>query len=101
MVGEVLGKYHPHGDSAVYAALVRMAQDFSMRCPLVRTSKLVAMQLSIMRPHSILQTGAVLPWSYIALSQQAAQGLIFDVFGYLLKKTVTTGNNMAAIIQIQ
>lgn len=34
-VGEVLGKYHPHGDVAVYDALVRMAQDFSMRFPLV------------------------------------------------------------------
>lgn len=34
-VGEVLGKYHPHGDSAVYDALVRMAQDFSMRYPLI------------------------------------------------------------------
>ncbi|MBI4268572.1 DNA gyrase subunit A [Candidatus Uhrbacteria bacterium] len=35
VVGEVLGKYHPHGDSPVYDALVRMAQDFSMRTPLV------------------------------------------------------------------
>ncbi len=35
VVGEVLGKYHPHGDVAVYDALVRMAQDFSMRAPLV------------------------------------------------------------------
>ncbi|MEO0947176.1 MAG: DNA gyrase subunit A, partial [Cyanobacteria bacterium J06641_5] len=35
VVGEVLGKYHPHGDSAVYDALVRMAQDFSMRDPLI------------------------------------------------------------------
>ena len=35
IVGEVLGKYHPHGDSAVYEAMVRMAQDFSMRYPLV------------------------------------------------------------------
>jgi len=35
VVGEVLGKYHPHGDSSVYEALVRMAQDFSMRYPLV------------------------------------------------------------------
>ncbi|MEM1271178.1 MAG: DNA gyrase subunit A, partial [Bacteroidota bacterium] len=35
IVGEVLGKYHPHGDSAVYDAMVRMAQDFSMRFPLV------------------------------------------------------------------
>jgi DNA gyrase subunit A len=35
VVGEVLGKYHPHGDTAVYDALVRMAQDFSMRTPLI------------------------------------------------------------------
>jgi DNA gyrase subunit A len=35
VVGEVLGKYHPHGDTAVYDALVRMAQDFSMRHPLI------------------------------------------------------------------
>ena len=35
VVGEVLGKYHPHGDTAVYDALVRMAQDFSMRLPLI------------------------------------------------------------------
>lgn len=36
VVGDVLGKYHPHGDSAVYDSLVRLAQDFSMRLPLVR-----------------------------------------------------------------
>src|SRR3990172_8582515 len=36
IVGEVLGKYHPHGDVPVYDALVRLAQDFSMRYPLVR-----------------------------------------------------------------
>ncbi|MEM6676918.1 MAG: DNA gyrase subunit A [Pseudomonadota bacterium] len=35
IVGDVIGKYHPHGDSAVYDALVRMAQDFSMRVPLL------------------------------------------------------------------
>jgi DNA gyrase subunit A len=35
IVGEVLGKYHPHGDSAVYEAMARMAQDFSLRCLLV------------------------------------------------------------------
>ncbi len=35
IVGEVMGKYHPHGDSALYYALVRLAQDFSMRYPLV------------------------------------------------------------------
>jgi len=36
VVGEVLGKYHPHGDMAVYDALVRMAQEFSLRYPLIR-----------------------------------------------------------------
>jgi DNA gyrase subunit A len=35
VVGDVIGKYHPHGDSAVYDTIVRMAQDFSMRYPLV------------------------------------------------------------------
>ncbi|MBN1863079.1 MAG: DNA gyrase subunit A, partial [Dehalococcoidales bacterium] len=35
VVGDVLGKYHPHGDSAVYDAMVRMAQDFSMRHVLI------------------------------------------------------------------
>ena len=35
IVGEVLGKYHPHGDAAVYEALVRMAQDFAMRYTLI------------------------------------------------------------------
>lgn len=36
IVGEVLGKYHPHGDSAVYDSLVRMAQEFSLRYPLIK-----------------------------------------------------------------
>src|SRR3989344_6838268 len=36
VVGEVLGKYHPNGDMAIYDALVRMAQDFTLRYPLVQ-----------------------------------------------------------------
>ncbi|MFA6255412.1 MAG: DNA gyrase subunit A [Patescibacteria group bacterium] len=36
VVGEVLGKYHPHGDAAVYESMVRMAQDFSLRYPLIK-----------------------------------------------------------------
>src|SRR6201999_123643 len=35
IVGDVMGKYHPHGDSAIYDTLVRLAQDFSLRYPLV------------------------------------------------------------------
>ena len=36
VVGEVLGKYHPHGDAPVYEAMARMAQDFTMRYPLIK-----------------------------------------------------------------
>lgn len=35
IVGDVMGKYHPHGDSSIYEAMVRMAQPFSMRLPLI------------------------------------------------------------------
>ena len=35
VVGDVIGKYHPHGDAAVYDTIVRLAQDFSMRYPLI------------------------------------------------------------------
>src|SRR5919197_3923675 len=35
VVGDVMGKYHPHGDQAIYDAMVRLAQDFSMRLPLI------------------------------------------------------------------
>ena len=35
VVGDVMGKYHPHGDQSIYDALVRMVQDFSMRLPLI------------------------------------------------------------------
>ena len=35
VVGDVMGKYHPHGDMAIYDTLVRMAQDFSLRYPLI------------------------------------------------------------------
>ena len=35
IVGEVMGKFHPHGDSAIYEAMVRLAQDFSMSLPLL------------------------------------------------------------------
>jgi DNA gyrase subunit A len=36
VTGEVMGKYHPHGDSSIYGAVVRMAQEFSLRYPLIR-----------------------------------------------------------------
>ena len=43
IVGEVLGKYHPHGDSSVYMAMVRMAQSWSLRYPLVDDDVVYAM----------------------------------------------------------
>ena len=39
IVGDVIGKYHPHGDQAVYDAMVRLAQDFSMKVKLLRWSR--------------------------------------------------------------
>ena len=39
IVGDVMGKYHPHGDSAIYDAMVRMAQEFSLRVPLVQRAR--------------------------------------------------------------
>jgi len=48
IVGDVIGKYHPHGDQAVYDALVRMAQDFSMRLPLIDGREISA-RLTAMR----------------------------------------------------
>ena len=50
IVGEVLGKYHPHGDSAVYDSMVRMVQDFSLRYPLVDGQGNLAQLMVIHRP---------------------------------------------------
>ena len=49
IVGEVLGKYHPHGDSSVYDAMVRMAQDFSMRYPLSKGRAISAAWITTLR----------------------------------------------------
>ena len=48
IVGEVLGKYHPHGDTAVYDSLVRMAQDFSLRYPLIKSREILGALTGIM-----------------------------------------------------
>ena len=57
----MLGKYHPHGDSAVYDALVRMAQDFSMRAPLVGSRRVPHLLGSL--PH---KQGCMLPGLHAA-----------------------------------
>jgi len=51
VVGEVLKKYHPHGDSAVYDTMVRMAQDFNMRYPLVDGQGNFGRSMAIRRRH--------------------------------------------------
>jgi len=50
IVGDVIGKYHPHGDSAVYDTIVRMAQDFSLRYPLIDGQGISAPWTAIRRP---------------------------------------------------
>jgi DNA gyrase subunit A len=49
IVGEVLGKYHPHGDAAVYEAMARLAQDFTMRYPLIEGQGISAPWMAIRR----------------------------------------------------
>ena len=47
IVGDVIGKYHPHGDTAVYEAMVRMAQNFSLRYPLFLVKEISVAQMQI------------------------------------------------------
>ena len=53
LVGEVLGKYHPHGDQAVYDAMVRMGQDFTSRYLLVDGQETLAPWMAIRRRHAL------------------------------------------------
>src|SRR5216117_15960 len=53
IVGEVLGKYHPHGDSAAYEAMVRMAQPFSLRYPLVHGEGNLARSMATPPPPTV------------------------------------------------
>ena len=53
-VGEVLGKYHPHGDAAVYDAMARMAQDFSMRYPLGRWPRQLPLLMVTAQPPCVI-----------------------------------------------
>ncbi len=58
VVGDVIGKYHPHGDQSVYDAMVRLAQTFSLRYPLVDGQGISAISTAIMlRPIGILRHG--------------------------------------------
>jgi topoisomerase-4 subunit A len=49
VVGDVIGKYHPHGDASVYDAMVRLAQDFALRYPLVEGKAISAISMAITR----------------------------------------------------
>src|ERR687884_311190 len=61
VVGDVLGKYHPHGDSSVYDALVRMVQDFSLPNPLVNGSSGIAVGMATnIPPHNLREVVSAL-----------------------------------------
>ena len=55
VVGEVLGKYHPHGDSSVYDTMVRMAQDWSLRYTLVDGQGNLVPSMAIRRPRCVIR----------------------------------------------
>jgi len=50
IVGDCLGKFHPHGDTSVYEALVRMAQDFSMRMPIIDGQGILVRSMAMVLP---------------------------------------------------
>lgn len=54
VVGDVIGKYHPHGDSAVYETIVRMAQDFSLRYQLVDGGVTSVLSMAIVPPQCVI-----------------------------------------------
>src|ERR671932_522209 len=61
IVGDVMGSYHPHGDAAIYDTLVRMAQPFSLRYPLVDGSAGIAVGMATnMPPHNLGETVAAI-----------------------------------------
>ena len=54
-VGDVLGRYHPHGDSSVYDAMVRLAQDFTMRHPFIEDMVTLDLWMEIQQLHTVIQ----------------------------------------------
>lgn len=62
IVGEVLGKYHPHGDSSVYFAMVRMAQEWAMRYPLVDGQETLVLWMVIALLLCVIQKLVSISW---------------------------------------
>lgn len=63
VVGEVLGKYHPHGDSSVYGALVRMGQEWNMRYKLVDGQATLVLLMATHRQLCVTQSAAWQRWA--------------------------------------
>src|SRR5665213_1725247 len=85
IVGDVMGKYHPHGDQSIYDALVRMAQEFSMRLPLIDEQGLTIEQLMEFVPGPDFPTaGMILGRAGIRAAYLTGRGSI------LMRGTVTT-----------
>ena len=62
VVGDVIGKYHPHGDTAVYDTIVRMAQDFSMRYPLIDGQETLGRLMAMRRQPCVTPKSAWRGW---------------------------------------
>src|ERR687894_368771 len=91
IVGEVMGNYHPHGDSAIYDTLVRLAQDFSMRHPLVDGQGGIAVGMATnIPPHNLAEvTNAVIafiddPNITVEALMQHVKGPDFPTGGFIL-----------------
>ena len=87
IVGDVIGKYHPHGDQSVYDALVRMVQDFSMSLPLVEgqgnfgsidgdpAAAMIACAIQFVFPHALCQAAAHI--EHVSLMTERASQITF------------------------
>ena len=93
IVGETLGKYHPHGDSAVYDSLVRMAQPFSLRYPLIQGQgnfgsidgdSAAAMRYCITGDSLLLTNKGIIQIKQISTKKEHLNRMRFDVLFHML-----------------
>src|ERR687885_761779 len=81
IVGDVMGKYHPHGDSAIYDTLVRLAQDFSMRYPLIDGQSGIAVGMATNIPPHNLREAIAATIAYIDDPEIETAGLMRHLRG--------------------
>jgi len=111
VVGEVLGKYHPHGDTAVYDSMVRMAQDFAMRYPLVKGQgnfgsmdgdNAAAMRYCVSADTLILTNRGLLPIGNLSAKEEAAINLkVLNYRGEIKKASRFFNSGCQQIIKVE